>query len=301
MEQNIGALDKLAFTADEFAAIDEHAVDAGIDLWQSARRLWGRDKLPAHKSIRTTGSGVNDDKIEGLIDRYREKRRPESRHSSFDYCFNYFRSQSEGGRRPEQLAADGQLQLSCLQLGFYLASWGMFRGRSDLLAHSVRGLEPTIRAVAEAPKEIWDADVDGYDDDSIALILEVRDRLRVALPGERPTDTLVSKTMLGVFGCVPAFDRFFRIGTARHGLRAQYLDSRSLQAIGSFFADHREVIDRHREATLDVVTGAESEHRYTRAKVVDMIFFSAGFGPAAEPLGSSEPGLPLAAPAATVG
>jgi hypothetical protein len=26
------------------------------------------------------------------------------------------------------------------------------------------------------------------------------------------SDTLVTKTMQGVFGCVPAFDRYFRIG-----------------------------------------------------------------------------------------
>jgi L-glyceraldehyde 3-phosphate reductase len=37
LEQNIGALDNLDFTADELAAIDEHAVDTGIDLWQEAR------------------------------------------------------------------------------------------------------------------------------------------------------------------------------------------------------------------------------------------------------------------------
>ena len=35
---NLGALDNLEFTADELAAIDEHAVDGGIDLWQGARR-----------------------------------------------------------------------------------------------------------------------------------------------------------------------------------------------------------------------------------------------------------------------
>ncbi|MET0765413.1 MAG: hypothetical protein ABWY29_11140 [Blastococcus sp.] len=224
---------------------------------------------------------MDDGSIEGLIARYNHERRPESRHRSFDYCFNYFRTQSENGNRPEQLVTEGRLQLSCLQLGFYLASWGMFRGRSALLAHSVKGLEPAIRAVADAPKEIWDLDLDGYDDDGIALILEVRDALRRELPGQSSTDTLVSKTMLGVFGCVPAFDRFFRVGSARHGLRAQYLDPRSLQTIGSFYADHRAVIEKHREPTLDVATGEASEHRYTRAKVVDMIFFSAGYGPAA--------------------
>jgi L-glyceraldehyde 3-phosphate reductase len=37
LEQNIGALDKLDFTDDELAAIDQHAVDTGIDLWQGAR------------------------------------------------------------------------------------------------------------------------------------------------------------------------------------------------------------------------------------------------------------------------
>jgi L-glyceraldehyde 3-phosphate reductase len=37
LEQNIGALDNTAFTPDELAAIDEHAVDTGIDLWAQAR------------------------------------------------------------------------------------------------------------------------------------------------------------------------------------------------------------------------------------------------------------------------
>jgi L-glyceraldehyde 3-phosphate reductase len=37
LEQNLGALDNLAFTDAELAAIDEHAVDTGIDLWAQAR------------------------------------------------------------------------------------------------------------------------------------------------------------------------------------------------------------------------------------------------------------------------
>ena len=38
LEQNVAALDNLAFTDRELAAIDEHAVDAGVDLWAGARR-----------------------------------------------------------------------------------------------------------------------------------------------------------------------------------------------------------------------------------------------------------------------
>jgi len=37
LEQNVVALDRLEFTDDELAAIDQHAVDAGIDIWQSFR------------------------------------------------------------------------------------------------------------------------------------------------------------------------------------------------------------------------------------------------------------------------
>ncbi|GAA3158865.1 L-glyceraldehyde 3-phosphate reductase [Blastococcus jejuensis] len=37
LEQNVGALDTPEFTTDELAAIDEHAVDTGIDLWAQAR------------------------------------------------------------------------------------------------------------------------------------------------------------------------------------------------------------------------------------------------------------------------
>ena len=38
LEQNVGALGNLDFSDEELAAIDEHAVDAGVDLWAGARR-----------------------------------------------------------------------------------------------------------------------------------------------------------------------------------------------------------------------------------------------------------------------
>ena len=38
LEQHVGALDSLGFSAEELAAIDELAIDAGVDLWAGARR-----------------------------------------------------------------------------------------------------------------------------------------------------------------------------------------------------------------------------------------------------------------------
>ncbi|SFE58812.1 L-glyceraldehyde 3-phosphate reductase [Blastococcus tunisiensis] len=37
LEQNVAALENLAFSDDELRSIDEHAVDSGIDLWQGPR------------------------------------------------------------------------------------------------------------------------------------------------------------------------------------------------------------------------------------------------------------------------
>ncbi len=37
LEQNVAALDNLAFSAEELAEIDSYAVDGGVDLWQDAR------------------------------------------------------------------------------------------------------------------------------------------------------------------------------------------------------------------------------------------------------------------------
>jgi len=37
LEENVAALDNAGFTEDELAAIDQHAVDSGVDLWKDAR------------------------------------------------------------------------------------------------------------------------------------------------------------------------------------------------------------------------------------------------------------------------
>jgi L-glyceraldehyde 3-phosphate reductase len=37
LEQNVAATARLDFTAEELSAIDQHAVDAGVDIWQAAR------------------------------------------------------------------------------------------------------------------------------------------------------------------------------------------------------------------------------------------------------------------------
>lgn len=207
--------------------------------------------------------------IEANIGAYLAERRPTDRYMSFDYCFNHFQSHREQGRIPA-LAEGPGMQLSCLHLGFYLASWGMYRGSSPLLRRSLKHLAPVVEVIAASPPGVWKADANDYSDGVCAELLEVAGRLRRAIP-EGATDTLVTKIMLGVFGCVPAFDQRFTKGS-----RLRTFNRDSLRRLARFYGANREVIDRHRIPTLDFDTGKPTSRRYSRAKVIDMIFFIEG-------------------------
>jgi hypothetical protein len=214
--------------------------------------------------------------IDANIAKYLKTHRPTDRYTSFDYCFNYFQSHCDEGRIPA-LAEESGLQLSCLHLGFYLASLGMYRGSTALLQRSLRHLAPVVEVIADAPQGVWTADADDYSDRVCAELLELAGRLRGAFrerpTDTRPTDTLVTKTMLGVFGCVPASDQYVIKGS---GLRT--FNRRSLQWLARFYEANREGIDRHRIPTLDFDTGRPTSRLYSRAKVIDMIFFVEGAG-----------------------
>ncbi len=207
-------------------------------------------------------------RIEGNLHEYLGKRRPSARYTSFDYCFNYFRSHKDAGRLVS--LSDESLELSCLHLGFYLASWGMLRGSSPLLGRSVRHYIHVVEAIVGAPPDIWDVDAHAYDESSIDLILDVRGSLRSSF-NDPSSDILITKVMLGVFGCVPAFDTQFK-----RGFDVWTFGRGSLKRIGEFYSEHAQIIDRHREHTIDFRSGGRTQWRYTRAKVIDMIFFIEG-------------------------
>ncbi len=210
--------------------------------------------------------------VESTLRAYLDAREPSDRYASFDYCFNYFQEHREQNNLLGLVRGDS-LQLSCLHLAFYLASWGMLRGSSQLLQRSLRTFVPVIEVIANSPSEIWETDANLYGDGKCVAVFETARQIKTALSNSA-TDTLVTKIMLGTFGCVPAFDAYFR-----KGFGAWAFGPKALRGIGQFYGDHSEVIERNRVETLDFGTGMPTGRLYTRAKVIDMIFFVAGGGP----------------------
>jgi len=206
--------------------------------------------------------------IDGNLKAFLADRAPGARYASFDYCFNHFQEVREAGDTTV-LADDDHLMLSCLQLGFYLASWGMMRGSGDLLQRSLRELVPVVETIASEPSSTWVLDAHSltrYADDVLALSRRVRKAFTVSA-----SDTLVTKTMLGVFGCVPAFDRYFRIGFG-----CQTLCKDALVRIGMYYDNNQAKIDAQDIPTIGFATGLDTERRYSSAKIIDMIFFQEG-------------------------
>jgi hypothetical protein len=195
-------------------------------------------------------------------------RKANERYASFDYCYNYFQSFRDSGITAE-LDRAANVELSCLHLGFYLASWGMLRGSAELLQKSARHLVPAIHAISNIDPAVWDLDAHCYTEPNIQRLMESASTIRGTLGGA--SDILVTKIMLGVFGNVPAFDRNFR-----RGFGVSTFGPKALRKIGQFCKEHAGIIEEWRVPTLDFVSGELTQRKYTRAKVIDMVFFIEG-------------------------
>jgi hypothetical protein len=213
--------------------------------------------------------------IEDVLAKFNDKTRAVDRYTSFDYCYNYFRTTHDLNK---------DIEKSCLVLGFYLASWGMLRGSSFLLEKSAKHFEDTIFYIQEQPRSVWEIDVDNYTEESIGQIIEIyreiKDRLII---DDKAHKTLITKVLLGVFGFVPAFDDYFT-KTFREisGERCRFrsVNRNSLTMIKEFYEANHTTIDRWSEQTFttDFLTGQKTTTTYPKAKIIDMYGFQRAIG-----------------------
>jgi hypothetical protein len=199
-------------------------------------------------------------------------RYPNERYCSFDFCYNYFYSFYKKNKIHE-ISSKENMQMSCLQLGFYLASWGMMRGSSFLLQKSVKNFSDLIKVISRQDKILWEIDVPDYEnDESISILLDAKEDIKEALDiKNRPSDTLITKIMLGVFGNVPAFDKYFK-----ESMSVNSLNKKSLLKIHEFYLKNRKVIDSYDIETFDFNEKERKNIVYTKAKIIDMYAFIDG-------------------------
>lgn len=218
--------------------------------------------------------GACTEEISDQIAKYcAELTSPRTRLRSWDHCYAYFKSQGQKGvcRDPDQAA---------LQLGFYLASWGMYRASGFLLQYDYKIHTAAVLRLAEPKfKALWAREFGAGDNDEeivetiLAAAAALKDvyadharnagRLSVSV-------TLVTKILLGMFGCVPACDRYFFEGI-EGCLTFEELDGDFLQSVLDFSREYRSALLQGRAH----VTGSVVE--YPMMKLVDMYFWQVGY------------------------
>ena len=224
--------------------------------------LYLKNQLPLH---------LANELVKKLIEAFMKDFSAEKRNASYDFCYNYFQSNKGqlGGKN---------MECSCMHLWSYLASWGMLRGSSALLQCSPAILKELIKYLDEIGNSaIWSADVDNYDS-NMQLVISVYNKIASILKNNThnaPSVTLVTKIMLGVFGCVPAFDTFFT-----KTFRILYDDFKSvrdteLSNINDFYIKHKAIIDKIVIQVMDF-EGNPTTYSYKKAKLIDMFGFMVG-------------------------
>lgn len=206
------------------------------------------------------------------------------RERSWDFCFNHFQ---------ENLAPTRTMEHSCLQLGYYLASWGMLRGSSYLFRETnARHYQPTIEVIERYNPKM--AELNGkplFDPHGQTLILAAYGDLRKAiLPKGGAALTLVTKIMMGVWGTVPSFDTYFIRGFRSLACGAEKsafnrIGSRSLTLLEDFYGQNKMEIDNlaRLHKTLDFTTGRFTDRPLPPAKIIDMYGFRLGYSAKSQP------------------
>lgn len=213
------------------------------------------------------------DDIEATIEPFIGRRDACNRYASFDYCNNHFHPNN-------QLHIADDMEKSCMSLGFYLASWGMFRGSSFLLDNSAQIFVPLVEYISQLDVSAWEIDADNLEENSEQVIAIYREIRSLLIPENKSHLTLTTKIMLGVFGSVPAYDRFF-IKAFKEIYKGQcgfsVFNKKSLACINNFYIDNHQVIDKHANNMSTIgFNGSTIVQQYTRSKVIDMYGFSKG-------------------------
>ena len=195
------------------------------------------------------------------------------RYISYDHIRNVFLKLRKDNTQRDLLA---------LNLYAYLASWGMLRN-SFLMQKDYKFLIPIVDILCNdkyEPIVNYDPFSDN-DNKKLNLIMDIVKEIRRYFLGkiyfeegsDKPiriqsvSDTLVTKILLGTFGCTVAYDTYVRKGLSYHGF---------IQSIGmSSIIELRTFAKANEEEIKELLT--KLNELYTPMKILDMYFFEKGF------------------------
>lgn len=193
---------------------------------------------------------------------------PNHRYLSWEHCHKAFKQRKENSEYVDN-------DTLCLHLAWYLASWGMLRN-SFLMQKDYRIHENVVELLLKPEwDELWDISAEQLvNKEKANMIIELSSRITntylVDGSEKKPTDTLITKILLGTVGCVPAYDQYFKKGVRNTGAASSQFTAKSLLELGALYLEYFEAFDGLREYC------SKTGIAYPVAKVIDMCFFEYG-------------------------
>lgn len=200
---------------------------------------------------------------------------PHARYLSWEHCYKsflYFK-----GKEIDEYAID----YLALHLGFYLASWGMYRGSSFLLQKDYKVHGEAVAEIYRLEYEpLWAIECQAYHQKENQILLKILYqnlskiyiKQRNNIDGRQDvSNTLITKILMGTIGCVPAYDRYFRNGIKKFKVASLDFSIDSIMELVLFYENNREVLENCSKeiASKDLV--------YPQMKILDMCFWQAGY------------------------
>ena len=198
------------------------------------------------------------------------------RYRSWEHCYSHF-IEARGFKEVDY-------DYLSLQLAFYLASWGMYRGSSFLLQKDYKVHIPVVK---ELLREKYDAlagiDCIGFREEHNQKLLQdinsfleqyydkIRHEVKEQELKNQLSFTLITKILMGTLGCVPAYDRYFIAGIRNQKVATGNYNLKSILQLVDFYdknADQFECVRGKME-----VAGM----LYPQMKMLDMGFWQVGF------------------------
>jgi hypothetical protein len=85
------------------------------------------------------------------------------------------------------------------------------------------------------------------------------------------SDTLVTKILLGVFGCVPAYDQYYVKAVKEYGVSSGRFNEDSIKDIAEYCIKYKAEFEELRKRI------SSDEIKYTPMKLMDMCMWQLGF------------------------
>ena len=198
------------------------------------------------------------------------------RYRSWEYCYSHF-IKARGSK-------DVDYDYLSLQLAFYLASWGMYRGSSFLLQKDYKIHIPVVK---ELLSEKYDtlAGIECSDlrnesnqkllQDINSFLEQYYDKIRREVKEQdlknKLSFTLITKILMGTLGCVPAYDRYFIAGIKNKKVATGNYNIKSIMQLVDFYEKNADQLEYAREKME--IEGL----LYPQMKMIDMGFWQIGF------------------------